>query len=248
MWRGKVSMVQSIRFSLLLASLAAVLSAQIGPTGGGGQGSGQRGPAGINGSNIFSGSGAPSIQGVNGDFYLATDTGCLYGPKLSGAWPVSCLSLVGPAGGPGQPGPQGPAGDIGPQGPAGTAGSAGPQGPQGPQGPTGIPGTNGNTLLNGTSGPQSGEGNDGDFFLSTDTSCLYGPKANGVWPGSCVSLVGAPGPQGPAGDTGPQGPAGDTGPQGPAGVGTCSQGTGISGVVTLTDTGSCTVMTATADR
>jgi len=65
-------------------------------------------------------------------------------------------------------------------------------------------GTNGNTILTGTSAPAPSAGANGDFFLRTDTSCLYGPKASGAWPGSCTLLVG---PQGTAGATGPVGPA-----------------------------------------
>jgi hypothetical protein len=50
------------------------------------------------------GAGAPSSGlGVDGDFYINTNTDTLYGPKASGVWPAG-TSLVGPAG------PQGPAG------------------------------------------------------------------------------------------------------------------------------------------
>lgn len=53
------------------------------------------------------GAGAPSSGlGVDGDFYIDTNTDTLYGPKASGAWPAG-TSLVGPAG------PAGPAGTNG---------------------------------------------------------------------------------------------------------------------------------------
>jgi len=104
---------------------------------------------------------------------------------------------------------------------------AGPQGPSGPAGPQGAPGatgTNGNTVLNGTTLPPSALGNNGDFYLNTSTSCLYGPKASSAWPNTCVSIVGpagpsgAIGPAGPAGATGSIGLTGATGPTGPAGA------------------------------
>jgi hypothetical protein len=134
-----------------------------GPTGSTGA-TGSTGPAGSNGTNgntVLNGSGAPgSGTGVNGDYYLRSDTTSLYGPKSAGAWPGSPTSLVGPTGS------------------------------------TGSSGTNGNSVLNGTGAPGSGTGINGDYYLRNDTSCLYGPKAAGAWPGTCTSLIG---PQGPAG-------------------------------------------------
>lgn len=63
--------------------------------------------------------------------------------------------------------------------------------------PTGLPGTpgaNGKTILNGTGAPASGLGVNGDFYLDTAASRLYGPKTDGAW-GSGVSLIGATGNQ-----------------------------------------------------
>lgn len=115
---------------------------------------------------------------------------------------------------------QGPVGPQGPQGEPGTPGGpAGPEGPQGPAGADGANGTNGTngidgkTILYGTAVPTT-EGNDGDFYLKTDTSDLYGPKAGGTWPAG-TSLIG---PAGATGATGAQGPQGELGPQGPQGV------------------------------
>ena len=85
----------------------------------------------------------------------------------------------------------------------------------GATGPAGANGSNGNTVLSGMSGPTSAQGVNGDFFLRTDTSCIWGPKAAGAWPGTCTSLIG---PQGIKGDTGIVGPAGSTGPQGIQGI------------------------------
>lgn len=60
---------------------------------------------------IYSGVGAPlNTLGVNGDYYLRTDTSCIYGPKALEAWPFTCTSLVGATGPTGPTGPQGPIG------------------------------------------------------------------------------------------------------------------------------------------
>ena len=60
-----------------------------------------KGPIGTAGNTIQNGTGAPSASlGANGDFYIDTTAGApkLYGPKVSGSWPTSYASLVGPAG------------------------------------------------------------------------------------------------------------------------------------------------------
>lgn len=54
----------------------------------------------------------------------------------------------------------------------------------------GNPGTNGNSVLNGAGAPSSGTGANGDFYIDTTNTVLYGPKASGSWP-SGVSLKGA---------------------------------------------------------
>jgi hypothetical protein len=101
----------------------------------------------------------------------------------------------------------------------GTAGPAGPTGPPGPVGPTGA------QLLNGTTAPTGATGANGDYYIDSATSVLYGPKASGAWPGG-ISLIGAAGPPGPIGPIGMPGPTGlpgtpgvdgTTGPAGPAG-------------------------------
>jgi hypothetical protein len=98
----------------------------------------------------------------------------------------------------------------------------------------GAAGADGRTILSGTGAPSSGLGSDGDYYLDTATSRLYGPKAAGAW-GSGVVLIGPVGETGRAGDDGARGDAGpagangadgakgakgdkgDTGAQGPAG-------------------------------
>ncbi|HEY5815534.1 MAG TPA: hypothetical protein VIS95_04250 [Solirubrobacterales bacterium] len=107
-------------------------------------------------------------------------------------------------------GPAGPAGPAGSAGPAGTAGAQGPTGPEGLKGPTGPTGTNGTngadgkTVLSGTTVPGAGLGTNGDFYIRTSTSEIYGPKAAGAW-GSPTALKGANGAAGATGPTGPEG-------------------------------------------
>jgi uncharacterized membrane protein YgdD (TMEM256/DUF423 family) len=126
---------------------------------------------------------------------------------------------------------------------------SGPAGPPGPPGMQGRPGVDGKTLLHGTGAPAGSVGTDGDFYLDTAASVLYGPKANGAWPAPGVSLVGPAGPQGQAGTAGapgaagapgppgPQGPKGDTGAPGAPGA---TGPSGVSGIQVHTFVGSTT--------
>ncbi|HEY7210379.1 MAG TPA: hypothetical protein VH477_08910, partial [Bryobacteraceae bacterium] len=118
-----------------------------GPQGPAGA-TGPQGAAGTNGNTVWNGTGTPaSTLGQNGDFFLNNSTHVLYGPKASGAWPGTGVSLVGPQGptGPtgatGPQGPQGATGATGSQGSAGPTGATGPQGPAGPAGPQGPAGS-----------------------------------------------------------------------------------------------------------
>ncbi|HRI13659.1 MAG TPA: hypothetical protein PLX89_11720, partial [Verrucomicrobiota bacterium] len=139
----------------------------------------------------------------------------------------------GPAGPPGATGAQGP---VGPQGPAGSPGPPGPAGgvgPQGPAGPAGADGAPGKTLLNGSGAPVDTFGVDGDFYLDTAASQIYGPKSGGEWPVAGVSLVGPTGADGASGATGPAGPQGPTGPQGPEGQAGVAGANGSAGKTVL---------------
>jgi hypothetical protein len=91
-------------------------------------------------------------------------------------------------------------------------------------------GTNGNTILNGTTPPPFLSGTDaGDFYLDTTSDVLYGPAVVQCTPppvkpkvcttnwGNGVNLVGPTGPQGPAGPAG-QGIVYDTYVPGAVGV------------------------------
>jgi len=101
---------------------------------------GAAGDPGADGRTVLNGTGAPTTEGVNGDFYIDTSAWEIYGPKTGGAW-GSGVSLIG------------------------------------------TNGTDGNTILNSAStGPNPGDGVDGDFFIRTDLQLVYGPKAGGTWP------------------------------------------------------------------
>jgi len=65
-------------------------------------------------------------------------------------------------------------------------------GEQGAIGAAGADGVDGNLILSGAGAPSSGTGANGDFYINTTSSILYGPKAAGAWP-SGVSLVGPAG-------------------------------------------------------
>ena len=156
----------------------------------GGSITGPQGPAGPTGPQGPQGEQGPQgIQGIQGET----------GP-------------TGPQGIQGETGPQGPQGiqgDTGPQGPQGIQGIQGPQGDTGPQGPIGpagadgadgADGLDGRTILYGAVDPTS-EGENGDFYINTASSTIFGPKASGTWP-SGVSLIGPQGPTGPQGEPG----------------------------------------------
>ena len=77
-------------------------------------------------------------------------------------------------------------------------------------------GADGKSILNGTAAPSSDAGAEGDFFLDTTNSVLYGPKTSIGW-GNGVSLIGPAGATGAKGDTGDAGPQGEPGPTGATG-------------------------------
>jgi len=166
---------------------------------------GVTGDPGVHGRTVLYGTSNPTTEGADGDFYINTATNFVFGPKVSEVWPTGA-NLVGPQGVQGEQGDQGVKGDTGEtgdqgdQGDQGEQGDHGIQGVTGDQGPQGNPGLDGKTVLNGTVDPTT-EGVNGDFYLRTDNSTLFGPKAGGVWP-SGVSLVG---PQGAAGANGVDG-------------------------------------------
>lgn len=123
------------------------------------------------GASVLNGTSPPSAStGANGDFYIDTAADKIYGPKTDGAWGPG-TSLVGP---------EGPVGPAGATGAAGAAGAAGAKG---------EPGT---SVLSGTGAPTAGTGNEGDFYIDTATTELYGPKDGSSW-GVGIGLVGPSG-------------------------------------------------------
>jgi len=65
-------------------------------------------------------------------------------------------------------------------------------------------GADGRSVLSGSGAPSGGAGVNGDFYINTATSDIYGPKTGGGW-GSPTSLIGATGSTGGAGSAGADG-------------------------------------------
>lgn len=74
-------------------------------------------------------------------------------------------------------------------------GAEGPMGPEGPAGVQGVAGVDGTKILSGTAVPEASIGAEGDFYLRTSNSVLYGPKTPAGW-GTGVALKGASGAAG----------------------------------------------------
>jgi hypothetical protein len=53
-------------------------------------------------------------------------------------------------------------------------------------------GADGTSIRSGARDPVEGDGNDGDFWINTATTTLFGPKASGSWGGG-VLLIGPKG-------------------------------------------------------
>jgi hypothetical protein len=143
------------------------------------------------------------------------------GVTMMVASPEELVGPQGPQGEQGPAGPAGPAGATGATGPAGPAGATGATGPAGATGATGPAGANGAAWLSGSGAPDSGLGNDGDYYLDTATSDVYN-KSSGTWTFATnikgeTGESGQQGPQGEQGIQGMQGEKGDTGATGEMG-------------------------------
>lgn len=205
----------------------------VGPTGA----TGPAGSDGADGNTVLYGSSDPTTEGVDGDFYINTTSNTIFGPKsgtwpagTSLVGPTGATGATGPQGDPGadgadgntvlygssDPTTEGVDGDFyinttsnyifGPKSgtwPSGTS----LVGPTGATGAQGDPGTDGNTVLYGSSDPTT-EGVDGDFYINTTSNYIFGPKS-GTWP-SGTSLVGPTGATGAAGADGSDGADGKT--------------------------------------
>ena len=209
---------------LLLAPVAAIVLTACG----GGSEAIQAGAPFIQGAT------APSAtEGSEGSYYIDTSTGDLYGPKTSTGWPAKpAMNLVGKPGANGVSGTNGSTVLSGSAAPAAATGAVGdfyldttnstmygPKTAAGwPMGVSlkGINGVNGNTILTGTTAPAAATGNNGDLYLNTTNSSIYGPKTAAGW-GNAVSLIGQTGAAGTNGKTllnGITDPAAGTGVEG----------------------------------
>ncbi|MFL3001158.1 MAG: hypothetical protein ACJZ0Y_03195 [Cytophagales bacterium] len=183
------------------------------------------GPDGSDGKTVLSGVFDPTLSdGVDGDFYINTSSNKIFGPKKIGTTPSGWstgVSIIGDKGDKGDKGDSGDKGDKGDKGDTGDAGVKGDKGDTGEKGDKGDDGSGG--FLSGTSDPGSSDGVDGDFYINTATSKIFGPKASSNWP-SGISLLGATGDagakgdKGDTGDAGAKGDKGDTGDKGDSGV------------------------------
>jgi hypothetical protein len=119
---------------------------------------GPRGPEGPPGNTLLSGDGPPaSSTGADGDYYIDKTAFAIYGPKVSGNWPASGVSFIGPTG------ETGPPGDDGADGTSIT-------------GPPGAAGADGRTVLSGSGAPASQTGANGDFYVDVTSWVIYGPQ------------------------------------------------------------------------
>ncbi|PHR02363.1 MAG: hypothetical protein COB29_13975 [Sulfitobacter sp.] len=168
-----------------------------------------------------------TLYGPQGDQGLKGDTGAKGDPGDQGdtgnTGAEGLQGLQGAAGETGSTGPQGERGYqgdrgvIGPQGSQGELGDKGSSGGQGLQGPAGLDAADPNTVLSGTASPASALGNNGDFYIDTDNSEIYGPKTAGIW-GAGATLYGPQGTQGSRGEAGSKGDPGSKGDTGNAGA------------------------------
>jgi hypothetical protein len=171
---------------------------------------GPQGPPGI-GSEWVQGAGVPGAGlGGDGDFYLDTATGDIYGPKAEGAWGAIIFNIA--------------------EGQQGPAGAAGVNGADGADGADGTDGADGLSVLNGAGAPDAGLGVDGEFYIDTVATAIYGPKTAGAW-GSPTSLIGADGAPGINGTDGAPGTNGADGAPGADGA------DGADGLSVLSGTG-----------
>ncbi|RKQ43271.1 endosialidase-like protein [Roseivirga pacifica] len=153
---------------------------------------GTDGVDGKDGNSFLNGTGAPAATlGQDGDFYVDTNANTYYGPKSAGAWGAP-TSLVGPAGA------------------DGADGIDGTSGTDGVDGINGTDGVDGKSMLNGTGAPANTLGNNGDFYIDTNTNNIYGPKTAGTW-GAATSLIGPAGADGTDGVDGIDGTNGTDG-------------------------------------
>ena len=158
----------------------------------------------LNFAGVVSSVGDLPVNAVNGDLYIAADTGEGYLSDGANGWTDT-----------GQI--RGPEGPEGPEGPIGITGN------QGPQGATGADGTSVNlqgAVTTFTSLPSGAS--EGDLYITSDTSDGWVSDGNNNWEN--VGPI-----QGPQGATGPEGLEGPVGPRGPQGTAGLNGSTGDQG-------------------
>lgn len=200
--------VATTGFTNIIAN-AVDLRGPVGAAGADGV-NGTPGNTGAAGATIRLGTGVPSsLLGLNGDVYVDTASGDLYGPKTGGAWGAVVGNLTGPAGADGADGTDG------------TDGADGAPGTPGAAGADGSDGADGSSVLSGAGAPGSGDGVDGDSYLNTTNGDVYGPKSGGAWgapTGNIRGPIGADGAPGAPGDDGAPGAPGADGTDGTNGT------------------------------
>lgn len=198
-------------------------------------------------NTILNGRGAPTAKiGINGDFYIDTNTMNIYGPKTKNLWPKP-VSLRGPSGADGKSGNDGRDGNngssiSGAEGARGPKGDTGPQGLKGDKGDKGDPGergangAQGSAGLVGATGPAGPKGETGAAGIAGakgdkgDPGLIGATGATGATgPAGTAGLVGAKGDKGDKGDTGLTGTTGNQGPKGDPGETGAKGETGAAG-------------------
>ena len=208
---------------------------------------GATGQQGLVGSTGLTGN--QGLQGLQGSQGIQGLTGAIGTAGQNGSNGIQGIQgLVGATGSTGQTGASGSQGLIGATGLTGSQGIQGIQGiqgliglagVQGIQGNAGIAGTdgtnglNGKSLLNGTTNPDAATGVEGDFYLNTTSSEIFGPKTATGW-GNAISLIGATGATGTQGLTGAAGAQGIQGIDGLIGLTGLTGSQGITGATGLT--------------
>jgi hypothetical protein len=130
-----------------------------------------KGDDGTTGLSVLSGPYPPTIEGVDGEFWIDTTSWIIYGPKTDGAWGTGTT----------------------------IKGADGADGVDGTNGTDGADGEDGNTVLSGASDPTT-EGVVGDWYINTTSLQIFGPKTSEGW-GTGTDLQGADGEDGAIGPT-----------------------------------------------
>jgi Pectate lyase superfamily protein/Collagen triple helix repeat (20 copies)/Bacteriophage Mu Gp45 spike protein len=203
----------------LLKATGAARSGWAATEGGSGGGVGPPGPPGNPGSRWWSGTAAPTTEGVDEDYYLQVPSGQVY-VKSAGSW-SSVGNIKGQDGSTWSSGtdvPLGfgsdgdyylrtPTGDIylNTEGAWSVIGNI--------TGPVGLTGPQGTTFREGSGVPSSGLGNDGDSYLNVANGDVY-LKVAGLWGSPIGNLRGPVGADGAPGSPGAPGTPGAPGAPG----------------------------------